>query len=244
MKANSSLRVLPSGLLLSEESWLDEMERRGVPRRVAIADSIKATLASGTAVSGDAVAVHSVGGKNHQVVMIAGPSGHINDTQPTYYFYTGLAAGAQNQRLIDLFNASGSGKVVKVKKLFMQCNQAAITGVGLQYDVIRTSAVGTSGSTITGRTPVTGNPAIPAQITARRGATGGATESHILFPLGVDPEETRPGAGIMGMINWMPEGANIQELELPVGEGILVKQITSNTAGIMGCVLVVTISDP
>lgn len=241
MRANSSLRVLPSGLLLSEHSWLDEMERRGVPRRVAIADSIKATLADGTAVSGDAVATHSAGGKQHQVVMIAGPSGHLNDTQETYYYYTGLAAGAANQRLIDLFNASGSGKLVKVKKLFMQCNQAAITGVGLQYDVIRTSAVGTSGTTITGRPADTANAAIPAQVTARRGATGGATESHILFPLGVDPEETRPGAGIMGMINWMPEAPNIQELVLREGQGILVKQITSSTAGIMGCVLVVTI---
>lgn len=191
--------------------------------------------------SGATVATELVSGKEYQVVMIAGPNGHLNDTQETYYFYTGLAAGAANQRLIDLFNASGSGKLVKVKKLFMQCNQAAITGVGLQYDVIRTSAVGTGGTALTGRAADTTNTAIPAQITARRSATGGATESHILFPLGVDPEETRPGAAIMGMINWMPEAPNIQELVLREGEGILVKQITSNTAGIMGCVLVVTI---
>ena len=189
---------------------------------------------------GATVATHTVSGKEHQVVMIAGPDGHLNDTQPTYYYYTGLAAGAQNQRLIDLFNAASSGVLVKVKKLFMQCNQAAITGVGLQYDVIRTSAVGTSGTTITGRPADTTNAAIPAQVTARRGATGGATESHILFPLGVDPEETRPSAGLMGMINWMPEAPNLQELVLREGEGILVKQITNNTAGIMGCILVVT----
>lgn len=186
----------------------------------------------------------SIGGKFYPVVMVAGSTGHLNDTQPTYYYYTGLAAGAANQRLIDLFNAAGSGKLVKVKKLFMQCNMAAITGVGLQYDMIRTSAVGTAGTAITGRPADTTNAAIPAQITARRGATGGATESHILFPLGVDPEETRPGAGLMGMINWMPEGQDVQELVLREGEGILVKQITSNTAGIMGCVLVVTIVDP
>jgi hypothetical protein len=193
--------------------------------------------------SGATVATHDPGdGKEYQVVMVAGPDGHIQDTLPTYYYYTGLAAGAQNQRLIDIFNASGSGVIVKVKKLFMQCNQAAITGVGLQYDVIRTSAVGTAGTTITGRAADTTNAAIPAQITARRGATGGATESHILFPLGVDPEETRPSAGLMGMINWMPEGPNIQEYVMREGEGLLVKQITNNTAGIMGCVLVVSIA--
>lgn len=184
-----------------------------------------------------------IGGKHHPVFVQAGPTGHLFDTSPTYYFYTGLAAGAGNQRLIDIFNAAGSGKLVKVKKLFMQCNQAAITGVGLQYDVIRTSAVGTAGTALTGRAADTTNAAIPAQITARRGATGGATESHILFPLGVDPEETRPSAGLMGMINWMPEGPNLQELVLREGEGMLVKQITANTAGIMGCVVVVTIVD-
>lgn len=194
--------------------------------------------------SGATVATHTVGGKEHQVVMLAGPTGHLHDTSPTYYYYTGLAAGAASQRLIDLFNASGSGKIVKVKKLFMQCNQAAITGVGLQYDVKRTTAVGTGGTTITSEKADTQNSDVPAQITARARATGGATEGGILFPLGVDPEETRPGAGIMGMINWMPEGPNIQELVLREGEGILVKQITSNTAGIMGCVLVVTIVDP
>jgi hypothetical protein len=43
------------------------------------------------------------------------------------------------------------------------------------------------------------------------------------------------------MINWMPEAPNIQELILREGEGVLVKQITNNTAGIMGCILVVTI---
>ena len=192
--------------------------------------------------SGATVATHTVAGKEHQVVMIAGPTGHLHDTLPTYYYYTGLAAGAASQRLIDIFNATGSGVVVTVKKLFMQCNQAAITGVGLQYDVIRTSAVGTAGTTITGRAADTTNPAIPATVTARRGATGGATEAHILFPLGVDPEETRPSAGLMGMINWMPEGPNIQEFVMREGEGLLVKQITSNTAGIMGCVLVVSVA--
>lgn len=196
------------------------------------------------AASGSEHAAIVISGKLYPVVVVAGPSGHLHDTQPTYYFYTGLAAGAQNQRLIDLFNASGSGKIIKVKKLFMQCNQAAITGVGLQYDVKRTTAVGTGGTALTGEKADSTNAALPAQITARARATGGATEGSILFPLGVDPEETRPGAGIMGMVNWMPEGENLQEFVLREGEGILVKQITSSTAGIMGCVIVVTISDP
>lgn len=192
--------------------------------------------------SGATVATHNPGdGKEYQVVMMAGPSGHLHDTLPTYYWWTGLAAGAAGQRLIDLFNASGSGKIVKVRKIFLQCNMAAITGIGYQYDLSRTSAAGTAGTSITGRPADTVNPAIPAQITARRGATGGATEVYDLFSITTDAEETRPGAAIMGMINWVPEGPNVQEIVLREGEGIVIQQVTSNTASIMGCLLVTTI---
>lgn len=191
--------------------------------------------------SGAVIATHTVDGKEYQVVMTAGPSGHIHDSLPTYYFWTPFAAGAANQRLMDLFNAAGSGKVVKVRKLFIQCNQAAITGVGHIFDIIRTTAVGTGGTALTGRACDSANPAIPAQITARRSATGGATESFVFFSAGADPEETRPGAALMPMINWIPESHTIQDIVLREGEGILVKQITNNTAGLWGCLLVVTI---
>ncbi len=191
--------------------------------------------------SGATVATHTVSSKEHQVVMVANASGHLHDTLPTYYYWRTFAAGAQNQRTIDIFNASGSGVIVKVRKAFIQCNLAAITGVGHQFDMIRTSAVGTGGTTLTGRPSDSTNAAIPAQVTARSSATGGATESFVFFSASVDPEETRPGAALMGMINWVPEGPNVQEIVCREGEGILVKQITNNTAGIWGCLLVVTI---
>lgn len=191
--------------------------------------------------SGATIATHAVGGKEHQVVMIAHASGHLQDTLPTYYFWSTFDAGAANERLIDLFNASGSGVVVKVRKLFIQHNQSAINGVGHVFNVIKTSAAGTSGTALTGRAADSANAAIPAQVTARHAATGGATESFVLFSATVDPEETRPGAALMGMINWIPEGPNLQEITLREGEGLLVKQITNNTAGVWGCLLVVTI---
>lgn len=190
--------------------------------------------------SGATVATETVGGKEHQVVMLAHASGHIKGTIPTYYFWRTFAAGAANQRTIHLFNASGSGVIVKVRKLFIQHNQTAITGVGHVFDIIKTSAVHTGGTTITGRLVDSTNTAIPAQVTCASNATGGATESFVFFSATVDPEETRPGAAIMGMINWIPEGEDLQEVVLREGEGILVKQITSNTAGIWGCLLVVT----
>lgn len=191
--------------------------------------------------SGATVATHIVDGKEHQVVMIAHESGHILDTLPTYYWYRTYAAGAQNQRTIDLFNASGSGVIVRVKKLFIQHNMAAVTGVGHTFDVIRTSAVGTGGTTLTGRTPDSANAALPAQVTARSSATGGATESFVFFSAAVDPEESRPGAALMGMVNWIPEGPNIQEIVLREGEGLLLKQITNSTVGVWSALLVGTV---
>jgi hypothetical protein len=191
--------------------------------------------------SGATVATHLVDGKEYQVVILAGPGGHLYDTLPTYYYNRDGAAGAANQRTIDLFNASGSGVILRVKKLFLFHNQTAITGIGHTFEVRRTSAVGTGGTSITAVKADTANANVPAQVTARASATGGATEGDVLFRIATNPEETLPAAAIHPGLNWIPEGPNIQEPLLREGEGFLVKQITSNTAGIWHATLVVAI---
>lgn len=192
--------------------------------------------------SGATVATHNPGdGKEYQVVMLAHSTGHIVDTLPTYYFWSTYDAGAANEITMDLFNASGSGKIVLVKKIFLQHNMSAVTGVGHVFDVDTTSAAGTGGTTITGTKVDSANAAIPAQITCRHAATGGATKVATLFSIAADPEETRPGAAILPMINWIPEGNNIQEPVLREGEGIRVIQITSSTVGVWGCLFVVSL---
>lgn len=191
--------------------------------------------------TGATIATHTVDAKEHQVIMIASPTGHLWDTLPTYYWYRTYAAGAANQRIIDIFNAAGSGVLVKIRKLFIQHNMAAVTGVGHTFDIIRTTAVGTGGTVLTGRPADSTNAAIPAQITARSSATGGATESFVFMSAAVNPEETLPSAGIMGMINWIPEGAYSQEIVCREGEGLLLKQITSSTVGVWSALLVGTI---
>ena len=196
-------------------------------------DSIEVTPGTGAT-----VATHTVSGKEHQVVMIANANGHLADTLPTYYWYRTNTAGAQNQRTLDIFNASGSGVIVRIRKMFIQHDMSAVTGVGHKFDIIRTTAVGTGGTTITAGKADTANAALPAQVTARFNATGGATEGGVLFSASVDPEETRPSAGIMGMINWIPEGPNIQEIVLREGEGLLLKQITNSTVGVWAVTLV------
>ena len=191
--------------------------------------------------SGVQLATHLAGGKEHPVVMVSHASGHIRGTIPTYTYWRPFTAGAANQRIIDLFNASGSGVRVKLRKLFVHHDQSVVTGVPVRFDMIHTTAVGTGGTGITGRNQNSTDAAIPAQVTCRHSATGGATEAYVRFGFSVDTEETRPATGIAPMINWLPEGDDVGDVVLNEGEGALVKQITSTAVGIFGCLLVVTI---
>lgn len=192
--------------------------------------------------SGATIATHLVNSKEHQVVMVANANGHLQDTLETWYFWSTFDAGAQNEVLIDIFNATGSGKVLKVRKLFIQHNFATVVGVGHQFDVFRTSSVGTGGTGLTARPADPGNPALPSQVTARHAATGGAaTSGGVLFSIGTTPEETFPTVGLLPMINWIPEGPTIQEIVVPENQGLKVVQITNSTVGVWACLAVVTV---
>lgn len=190
--------------------------------------------------TGATVATETVAGKEHQVVMLAHASGHIKGTIPTYYYWSTYDAGAQNEILIDIFNAAGSGVVLKIRKMYIHHNQSVVVGVPFLYDVIRTTTVGTGGTLITGAKVDSANAAIPAQVTCRHAAAGGAASGSTLFGLAVDTEETRSGTAMAPMINWMPEGDDVQELVLREGEGVKVIQTTASTVGVMACLLVVT----
>lgn len=193
---------------------------------------------------GATVATHLVGSKEYQAVVVAHSSGHIKGTIPTYSWWRPFLAGAASQRIIDLFNASGSGVDVKIRKLFLHHNQATVVGVPHNFDVIHTTAVGTGGTVITGRLNDSADDAIPAQVTCRSVATGGATESYVRFGISVHTEETLPATGMAPMINWLAEGEDVGDIVLHEGQGILVKQITSSTVGVWGCWLVASIVVP
>jgi len=173
--------------------------------------------------------------------MIAGPDGHLQDSFPTYYYWSGFVAGATNRLHLELFNASGSGVKIIVRKIFIQSNMATAVHVAQQWDIDRSSAVGTGGTTITPQEADTDNVTPPAQVTARAGPTGGATKVATLFSIGLNAEETLPAAAMLGMINWVPEGPNIQEIVLHEGEGVYAKQITNSTTTTWGVLFVVNI---
>lgn len=112
-----------------------------------------------------------------------------------------VTAGA-SQIFLDLFNASGSNKVLIVTAIHAVVRgDVAVTGaVAVEAHVFRTSAVGTGGVSATADGSATNaativkadtdNPTLPTGVTARRLPTGGATSDDWLSTAYLFSEET------------------------------------------------------
>jgi hypothetical protein len=189
--------------------------------------------------SGATVATHTVNSKEHQVVVIADESGHMAGSLPTYGLITPPIAAGIDKLYLDLFNASGSGKVIDVRGIWLIPKlDAAVTGaLAIRIDAYRTSAVGTGGTALAADSAtrdVAGgsiwkfdedNAALPAQITARNSPTGGATISRWMFPSNVAPEESNTSMGYLTQWqNLVPAFMFGQKLAFREGQGLLLKQ--------------------
>ena len=188
--------------------------------------------------SGATIPTHTVASKEYEVVMVAGESGHIKNSLPTYSWWVPTAAVGANKLFADLFNAVGSGKIINIHGLWCIVDtDTAVTGaVGIQIMLNRTSAVGTGGTAATyntGTVETTGtiipydttNASLPAQITARAVPTGGATISAFLWSQFYAGEEAATSMAYIGSFqNMFPVGLNIQEYVLREGQGLLIKQ--------------------
>lgn len=189
--------------------------------------------------AGATVATHTVSAKEHQVVMVADTSGHIQGSLPTYFYCSPPIAVGANKLLVDLFNATGSGKTMDIRGIWLipKLDVAIVGAVAVRVDLYRTSAVGTGGtaaSTDSATIDVAGgnftkfdetNTAIPAQITARVAPTGGATISRWLFPSNYAPEESNTSMGyLMQWQNLIPQFTFGQKIVVAENTGILIKQ--------------------
>lgn len=198
-------------------------------------DSITVTPGSGAT-----VATHLAGGKEYQVVMVADESGHLVQTLPSYTFYIKSSAGAATTDHFDIFNATGSGKILELRGLWLSPSLiVGVTGtVSPSFDLYRTSAVGTGGTVVNYKqttfpniSPLdTANAAIPAQITMRTKPTGGATIAEALFSQYITQEETQAGAQLMQWYNVMPETAVGQRFAVQENQGFKLRQIELGVA--------------
>jgi hypothetical protein len=197
-----------------------------------------------TAGSGETVATSTISGKKHQVVMLADANGYIQGSKPTWVVQSGNTANvaAATTTHIDLFNAAGSGVILVVEAIYIIPTLAAVTGLGLTWNIVRTNAVGTGGSTVTPRPMDTANTALPGGVTARLKPTGGATTNYILLSPNGSSEETSPYAGMASTLNhigglfspWL-QGIHCRE-----GEGIKIDQTTNSNVGSTNTVIVFT----
>lgn len=162
----------------------------------------------------------------------------------SFVAYANAVVFAANKHHIDIFNAAGSGKIVKVKKLFaVNLQTVAVTGIVNRFDV-KKSTNATGGTAVTPEKLDSDNANLPAGITVGTGRT--VTEGNVLFPwLASSEEETAVVALSKSLfqqaVNILMEGNEIQELTLREGQGMTVKQITSSAVGSFGWILVFTV---
>lgn len=165
---------------------------------------------------------------------------------PTYYALADSVAFALNKQLISILNATGSGKILAIKKLFLiDVQTAAVTGVAIRSDFKRMTAHSV-GTLITPVAADSTNPSLPAEVTCRTGAT--VTEGALLFPLAYSNDEIGatqafPSSILLQGLNFIPEGIETQEIRLRPGEGVTLKQITNSAVGSFSYLIVFTMDD-
>lgn len=206
--------------------------------------------------SGATLATHLVNGKEHEVVMVADDSGHIQGSLPTYFYCTPPIAVGASKLLADLFNATGSGKVMDIRGIWLIPKlDVAVTGaLAVRVDLYRTSAVGTGGTAASvDSATVDGaggnltkfdenNAAIPAQITARVAPTAGATISRWLFPTNIATEESTSSMGYLSQWqNLIPMFTFGQKLVVRESTGVLFKQGSVASVGSVSILVAFTL---
>lgn len=200
--------------------------------------------------SGATVATHLVGSKEHQVVILAGPDGHIIGSTEKYKLYQQpRVTTAAAKDFFDLFNAAGSGKKIRLWGLYPILQVTAANALfSFHFASLVTSAVGTGGTEHTYKsatvpltagavdiTPlVTGNANLPAQITARSLPTGGATVAYHMFDFFLYMEELN-NHSLIQYQNLVPiiGTREADSIDLVEGEGMKVRQITATAS--TGC---------
>ena len=211
-------------------------------------DSI--TVTPGT---GATVATHLAGSKEHQAVVVCAESGHIIGSKDTYFYNIAstVHVAAANTVMWDMFNADPTllVRVVSIKQI--PNIVTAVTGVAFNWQLQRTTAVGTGGTAQTAWLPDTNQTPLDADITCRLKPTGGATGSTVLNDYNLSSEETNVGTIIvatMGGLELVPQsisgdltGGVQQGILLRQNQGLRCVQVTNNVNGNTGWLITFTV---
>lgn len=197
--------------------------------------------------SGATIATVTIGGKDHQAIILVDQDGHIQGSASAYQVVQApRVTTAAATDFFDLFNATGSGKVIRIRGLYPTIEITAASAIvpTFRFDIFRTSAVGTGGTAHTfegAAAPAAGAlqivrfstadaPTLSASITARSLPTAGATALHYLYSIQLQSEETNASTTLVQGINMMTELPQAQPWELQENQGIKVRQITATAS--------------
>lgn len=216
------------------------------------------TLPTGS--GGDVIATDDIGGvKFQRVKLIHGAdglnAGDVASTNPlpitirsdaaAYTVFIPASAAGSNKVFFDLFNATGSGRMLKVKSVrAIKDGSVGVNGaLSVKLFLTRTTAIGTGGTAaVENGTSLTvpaisehdtASAALPAQITARLAPAGGATADAVIAERHVFTEETN--ASTYDRIEFVtPEAVDIQPIKIRENEGIRVVQGPVASVGNIG----------
>lgn len=242
MRPNSGYKLSPGGILVPQSC--------PVPLSPAVraARGVRAALpnASATVSAGDVMATHLVSGKEYQGIVQCDEFGHILGSRDQYFFdiASTVHVAAANTVMWDIFNADAA-LLVRVHTILQLPNiQTAVTGIVFDWQLMRTTAVGTGGTAQTAWLADTSQTAMDADITCRLKPTGGATASTVLRSYSISSEETNTATQLWhslsagGMMNLVPSELRDPPSErgilLRQNQGIRCVQVTNSLAGNTG----------
>ncbi len=203
--------------------------------------------------SGATVATHTVSSKEHQVVMIADESGHIDGSKDQYYFRipSQVHVAVANTVHWDLWNGDAS-LIVRVTSIIQIPNvTTAVTGVVFDWELMRTTTIGTGGSAITPWLPDLSQTVADVDVTCRSKPTGGAAASTVLRSYSISSEETSAATQMFSTLssasltNLVPAELappnSWHGIVLRPSQGLRCVQVTSSAAGNTGWLIGYTI---
>jgi hypothetical protein len=221
-----------------------------------MADNTILNLGSG----GDTIATDEISGVKYQRVKLIHGADGVNDgdvaeTNPfpvtlqhnhqAYRMFIPSQAVGANKVYFDFFNATGSGKIIKLKSVRpIKNGSVQVTGtLSIQMFLTRTTAVGTGGTAATSQGTALNaititkfdlnNTDLPAQITARQTPTGGATAGAVIAERHIFPEETN-GATYEAQDFMFDVGVDIQDFVIRENTGVRVVQGSVASVGNIG----------
>jgi len=221
-----------------------------------MADNTILNLGSG----GDTIATDDISGVKYQRVKLIQGADGVNDgdvsianpfpvslqhNYQAYRMFVPSQAVGANKLYFDLFNATGSGKVMKLRSVRpIKNGSIAVTGaLSVQMFLTRTTAVGTGGTAATTEGTALNamtitefdlsNNVLPAQITARLSPTGGATAGAVVAERHIFPEETN-GATYEAQDFLFDIGLDTQDFVIRENTGVRVVQGTVASVGNIG----------